>query len=130
MSLIPLFFQSVSLNLLLFTFQLSSAASLNLERSQNGVLGNRLFTVEYAQNCITYMTDYLKQNSTHTYGTHFLSSDIYLLFKCTFTNGRNIKHTRIADSWSNPKIPDALDDIVCKTTTFNYANIHSISPMI
>ena len=32
--------QSVSLNPLIATFQLSSAASLNLGRSQNGVLGN------------------------------------------------------------------------------------------
>ena len=34
--------QSVSINPLIATFQLSSAAPLNLERSQNGVLGNGL----------------------------------------------------------------------------------------
>ena len=34
--------QSVSLNPLIATFQLSSAASLNLGWSQNGVLGNGL----------------------------------------------------------------------------------------
>ena len=34
--------QSVSENTLIATFQLSSAASLNLGRSQNGVLGNGL----------------------------------------------------------------------------------------
>ena len=34
--------QSVSLSLLLATFQLSSAVSLNLGWSQNGVLGNGL----------------------------------------------------------------------------------------
>ena len=34
--------QSVYSNPLIATFQLSSASSLNLGRSQNGVLGNRL----------------------------------------------------------------------------------------
>ena len=34
--------QSVSENPLIVTFQLASAASLNLGRSQNGVLGNSL----------------------------------------------------------------------------------------
>ena len=34
--------QSVSKSMLIATFQLSSAASLNLGRSQNGVLGNGL----------------------------------------------------------------------------------------
>ena len=34
--------QSVSKNPLIATFQLSSAASLNLGQSQNGVLGNGL----------------------------------------------------------------------------------------
>ena len=38
--------QSVSENPLIVTFQLSSAASLNLERSQNGVLGNGLMEVQ------------------------------------------------------------------------------------
>ena len=38
--------QSVSLNPLMATFKLSSAASLNLGWSQNGVLGNGLKTDE------------------------------------------------------------------------------------
>ena len=37
--------QSVSSNPVIATFQLSSAASLNLGRSQNGVLGNGLMSI-------------------------------------------------------------------------------------
>ena len=38
--------QSVSRNPLIATFQLSSGASLNLEWSQNGVIGNGLNTIQ------------------------------------------------------------------------------------
>ena len=55
--------QSVCYNPLIATFQLSSAASLNLGQSQNGVLGNGLikvyfyFQVENINTCLTFLVN-------------------------------------------------------------------------
>ena len=60
--------QSVSLNLLVATFQLSSGASLNFERSKNGVLGNGLNKMSYRQRLVPMkqlqLTDIQYENQT------------------------------------------------------------------
>ena len=59
--------QSVSKNPLIATFQLSSAASLNLGRSQNGVLGNEL-TIYNVGNGVRYQTiNHLPCYTNHLY---------------------------------------------------------------
>ena len=56
--------QSVSENPSIATFQLSSAASLNLGRSQNGVIGNGIIYTYYMYNTdrLTYTKEHIKEN--------------------------------------------------------------------